>query len=90
MGYSVVCLFIYKREDSFYHDLVHKLKGSLCHAWDSFCRGIHLIIERIHFIIVLNPSNKIISLIIFIKFIMENFSFVYFILYNRKDLFYYD
>ena len=39
-GFIVVCFIIYKREDSFYHDLVHKIEG------------IHFIMDGIHFIMV--------------------------------------
>ena len=39
-GFSLVCFIICKREDSFYHDLVHKIEG------------IHFIMDGIHFIMV--------------------------------------
>ena len=39
-GFSLVCFIIFKREDSFYHNLGHKIEG------------IHFIIDGIHFIIV--------------------------------------
>ena len=43
-GFSLVCFIIYKREDSFYHDLVHKID----------LEGIHFIMDGIHFIMVFN------------------------------------
>ena len=41
-GFSLVCFIIYKREDSFYHDLVHTIEE------------IHFIMDGIHFIMVFN------------------------------------
>ena len=41
--FSLVCFIIYKREDSFHHDLVHTIEG------------IHFIMDGIHSIIVFNP-----------------------------------
>ena len=39
-GFSLVCFIIYKREDPFYHVLVHRIEG------------IHFIMDRIHSIMV--------------------------------------
>ena len=65
-----MCFIIYKREDSVSSRFsAYNRRDSLYHGWDSFYHGIQSVIERIHFIIALNPS-KIISLIIFLKFMI--------------------
>ena len=66
-----MCFIIYKREDSVLSRFsAYNRRDSLYHGWDSFYPGIQSVIDRIHFIIALNPSKKITSLIIFLKFMI--------------------
>ena len=41
--FSLVCFIIYKRKDSFHHDLLHTIEG------------IHFVMDGIHSIMVFNP-----------------------------------
>ena len=59
-GFSLVCFIIYKREDSFYHDLVHSLvcfiiykrEESFYHDLVHKIEGIHFLMDGINFIMV--------------------------------------
>ena len=71
--FSLVCFIIYKREDSFHHDLLQThWRDSLYHGWDSFSSWYSIRYRSDSFCtIAINLLNEIMFLIILIQLIMR-------------------